>query len=323
MTANSSANKPKHKQANHFFPRWKRQIIYAWSNVANDFRQHIFASLLTMFVIAISIALPTIGYLLWKNANSAASQWYPTPNLTVYLDIDISEKQTENLIAQIEQDDRVAEINYLSKEQTLEEFCVWSGFSDALELLNSNPLPAVLIIIPTEEAKQSAILHNMQTQFMQLSGIDDIRLDDSWFTRLTALTNMVKTIVWTMSIFMLIAVSLIIGNSIRLAIFARRQTIIVMQLIGATEGFILRPFLYSGMFNGFISAVIALLLSQIFIFQIDAIILNVSSVFGTIFVLEGITWDESLFIILIATMIGWLSAWIATKKYLKIAQISK
>lgn len=307
---------------NSFFPRWKRQIHYAWQNVFNDFRQHAIASLLTIIVIAISITLPTIGYLLWKNANQAAHQWYPTPNLTVYINKTLNQKDTDNLIKQITQFPEVERVNYLSRDETLQEFKLWSGFSEALELLDENPLPAVAIIMPKDEAKQTAILHAIQTEIVKLKGVDDVRLDDSWFTRLTTFTDMVKTIVWTISIFMMIAVALVIGNSIRLAIFSRRQTIIVMQLIGATDGFILRPFLYSGMFNGFISAILALILSEIFIFRIDAIILNVSSVFGTIFNLEGLNWDESLFIILIATMIGWLSALLATKKYLNMPHIN-
>lgn len=307
---------------NSFFPRWKRQIHYAWQNVYNDFRQHAIASLLTIIVIAISITLPTIGYLLWKNANQAAHQWYPTPNLTVYINKTLNQKDTDNLIKQITLFPEVERVNYLSRDETLQEFKLWSGFSEALELLDENPLPAVAIIMPKDEAKQTAILHAIQTEIVKLKGVDDVRLDDSWFTRLTTFTDMVKTIVWTISIFMMIAVALVIGNSIRLAIFSRRQTIIVMQLIGATDGFILRPFLYSGMFNGFISAILALILSEIFIFRIDAIILNVSSVFGTIFNLEGLNWDESLFIILIATMIGWLSALLATKKYLNMPHIN-
>lgn len=310
------------KKDNIFFPRWKRQIQYAWQNVFNDFRQHAIASSLTIIVIAISITLPTIGYLLWKNANQAAHQWYPTPNLTVYINKTLNQKDTDNLIKQIQQYPQVSNIKYLSREETIQEFKLWSGFSEALELLDENPLPAVAIIMPKDEAKQTAILHAMQREIVKLKGVDDVRLDDSWFTRLTTFTDMVKTIVWTISIFMIMAVALVIGNSIRLAIFSRRQTIIVMQLIGATDGFILRPFLYSGMFNGFISAILALILSEIFIFQIDSIILNVSSVFGTIFSLEGLNWDESFFIILVATMIGWLSALLATKKYLNTPPIS-
>ena len=164
-------------------------------------------------------------------------------------------------------------------------------------------------------------MHQLQTELLTIDGIDDVKLDDSWFTRLTALTNMVKSIVWIISIFMIIAVSLVIGNSIRLNIFSRKQTITVMQLIGATEGFILRPFLYSGIFIGLISAIISLLLSEIFIYQIESIILKVSDAFGTIIHIEGLLWDESLLIILITISIGWLSSLIATKKYLKMAQI--
>ncbi|WP_294615689.1 permease-like cell division protein FtsX [uncultured Gilliamella sp.] len=305
------------KNKNSFFGRWKRQIGYAWCNVFNNFNQHIFASLLTIFVIAISITLPTISYLLWKNANQAAQQWAPSPNLTVYIKKLLTNEQTTELINKLKAYPEVAEVNYLSRDEAKEEFRSWSGFSSALDLLEDNPLPAVAIIIPKENAKETAILHNLQTQLLKMNGVDDVRLDDSWFTRLMALTDMVKSIVLTISIFMIIAVSLVIGNSIRLHIFARRQTIVVMQLIGATEGFILRPFLYNGMFIGLVSAVLALILSEIFILQIDAIILNVSAVFGTIFILKGLLWDESILIILISMIIGWFSALVATKKYLK------
>ncbi|MCO6556669.1 MAG: permease-like cell division protein FtsX [Gilliamella sp.] len=309
------------KNENSFFSRWIRQIGYAWRNTFNDFSQHIIASLLTIFVIAISITLPTINYLLWKNASQTAQQWNPTPSLTVYINKELTSEQTTELIAKIKSYYEVDQVEYLSKDETKEEFETWSGFSDALDLLDENPLPAVAIVIPKDESKKTAVLHRLQKELLTIDGIDDIKLDDSWFTRLTALTDMVKSIVWIISIFMIIAVSLVIGNSIRLNIFSRKQTIMVMQLIGATEGFILRPFLYSGMFISFISAIIALVLSEIFIYQIELIMLNVSDTFGTIIHIEGLLWDESLLIVLITASIGWLSSLIATKKYLKIAQI--
>ncbi|MCX8584110.1 MULTISPECIES: permease-like cell division protein FtsX [unclassified Gilliamella] len=306
----------KQKKNNSFLGRWKRQIGYAWHNVFNYFYQNIFASLLTIFVIAISITLPTIGYLLLKNANQAAEQWYPTPNVTVYINKTLTPEQTNNLIDQFKTIPEVQNVTYLSRDETRDEFKTWSGFDDALDLLADNPLPAVAIIFPVEEAKQTNKLHDLQARLRKIDGVDDVQLDDSWFTRLTALTNMVKSIVWTISIFMIIAVSLVIGNSIRLNIFARRQTIMVMQLIGATEGFILRPFLYNGIFTGLISAILALVLSKVFILQIDSTMLHVSDVFGTIVNINGLSWDESLLIILFSMIIGWFSAFIATKKYL-------
>ncbi|MCO6523852.1 MAG: permease-like cell division protein FtsX [Candidatus Schmidhempelia sp.] len=305
---------------NGFYVRWWRQIHYACQNVYNDIRQHLLASILTIIVIAISITLPTICYLLWKNVNEAAKQWYPTPNLTVYVNQDINQAQTDKLIDDITKYPQVEKIKYLSQSDTLEEFREWSGFSEALDLLGENPLPAVIIVMPKDEAKKSVILTELKKNIQSLDKVDDVRLDDSWFARLTALTGMVEAIAWTISLLMIIAVSLVIGNSIRLMIFARRQTILVMQLIGATEGFILRPFLYSGMLNGVVGAVLALCMSEIFIFRVDAIILNVSSVFGTVFKLTGITLEESTFIILLSGIFGWLSAWVAVRKYLQMTE---
>lgn len=319
INANVRSVKATSKNKSHFLGRWKRQISYAWQNVFNHFKQNILTSLLTILVIAISISLPTIGYLLWKNANQAAHRWSPTPNLTAYISKTFNAEQTNELIEKIKSLSEVEKVNYLSRDDAKEEFISWSGFSSALDLLEENPLPAVAIIIPKPEAKKTEILHKLQSEIFKIDGIDDVKLDDSWFTRLTALTDMVKAIVWVIAIFMIIAVSLVIGNSIRLSIFARKQTIIVMQLIGATEGFILRPFLYSGMFIGFISALFSVVLSEIFIFQIESIILNVSNEFGTVFSLEGLLWDEVLLIVLITIVIGWLSSLITTKRYLKIS----
>lgn len=320
--SNVKQTKSKTINGNSFLGRWKRQIGYAWYNVFNNFSQHILASLLTIFVIAISITLPTIGYLLWKNANQATQQWDPTPNLTVYINKTLTPEQTNELINKFKTYSEIDRVDYLSRDETKEEFKSWSGFGSALDLLEENPLPAVAIIIPKENAKRTDILHGLQTKLTKIDGVDDVHLDDSWFTRLTALTDMVKSIVWVISIFMIIAVSLVIGNSIRLNIFARRQTIVVMQLIGATEGFILRPFLYNGIFIGFVSAILALVLSEVFILQIDSIILNVSAIFGTMFTLKGLLWDESILIVLLSMIIGWLSALVATKKYLEIARIA-
>ena len=316
IKAKFKPSKQKKHKRHSFLGRWQRQIGYAWHNVFNYFYQNIFASLLTIFVIAISITLPTIGYILLKNANQAAEQWYPTPNLTVYIDKTLSDEQSKDLIDKFKAISEVENVIYLSRDETREEFKAWSGFDDALDLLTENPLPAVAIVFPIETAKQTNKLHALQAELQKIVGVDDVHLDDSWFTRLMALTNMVKSIVWTISIFMVIAVSLVIGNSIRLNIVARRQTIIVMQLIGATEGFILRPFLYNGIFTGLISAILALVLSKVFILQIDSTMLQVSNVFGKIVSINGLSWDESLLIILFSIIIGWLSAFIATKKYL-------
>ncbi|MDU3158722.1 MAG: FtsX-like permease family protein, partial [Hafnia alvei] len=106
-------------------------------------------------------------------------------------------------------------------------------------------------------------------------------------------------------------------NSVRLSIFSRRDTINVMKLIGATDGFILRPFLNGGALLGFSGAILSLILSQAMVWQLGSAVAKVASVFGTTFVLHGLGWDECLLLVLVSAMIGWIAAWLATVQHLR------
>lgn len=300
-----------------FFVYWYRQVIYAWRHVFMDINRHRLSTLLTLFVIAISITLPTVCYLLWKNASHALAEWSPIPTITVYLNKQLDEDQTKQLNLEIKKLPQIESLEYHSRQQTLREFKHWSGFNHVLDLLGTNPLPAIFILTPKNGSRDPQTLRELRTKMNTFSGIDDVRIDDSWFTRLMALTDLVSSVVWALSVLMIMAVSLVIGNSVRLMIFARRQTIVIMQLNGATEGFILRPFLYSGMLHGVISTFFALILTQIFIFRVDTIILSASEILRSPFVLNGLSLDEGIFILFVATILGWFSAWIATWKYLQ------
>ena len=142
-------------------------------------------------------------------------------------------------------------------------------------------------------------------------------MDDSWFARLAALTGLVGQIATMIGILMVIAVFLVIGNSVRLSIFARRDTINVQKLIGATDGFILRPFLYGGALLGLSGAVLSLILSEVLVFRLEAVVAQVASVFGTTFRISGLSWDESLLLLLLSSIIGWIAAWLATVQHLR------
>ncbi|HGJ5863293.1 MAG TPA: permease-like cell division protein FtsX [Arsenophonus nasoniae] len=312
------AKKPIHKtaKAKALKGGWREQWRYAWLNTLADMLRQPLATFLTVAVIAISITLPSLCYIVWKNVSQAAQQWYPTPQLTVYLDKSLDEKGAEQTVAGLRQLDGVKSVNYLSREEAMIEFRNWSGFSTALDLLEENPLPAVAIITPKIDFQNSQSLINLRNKVGQLAGIEDVRMDDSWFTRLAALTGLIGQIALVISILMIMAVFLVIGNSIRLNIFARRDTINVMKLIGATDGFIMRPFLNGGIILGFLGALLSLILSALLVWQLTDIVTQVAGVFGTTFHIQGLLWDEVLLIILVAAMIGWLAAWLATAQHL-------
>lgn len=296
---------------------WQEQWRYAWMNTLADMLRQPLATLLTVMVIAISLALPSICYLVWKNVSQAAAQWYPTPQLTVYLDKSLDDNAAQAVIAQIQSEDGVDKVNYLSRDEAMGEFRNWSGFGGALDMLEENPLPAVAIITPKMTFQSAETLTTLRDRVAATQGVDEVRMDDSWFARLVALTSLVGQISATIGILMVIAVFLVIGNSVRLNIFSRRETINVMKLIGATDGFILRPFLNGGAMMGFAGAVLSLILSQALVWKLGVVVTQVASVFGTTFTVKGLSWDESLLLLLIAAMIGWLAAWLATVQHLR------
>ncbi len=296
---------------------WRVQFRYSWSSTLRDMLRQPFATLLTVMVIAISLTLPSVCYIMWKNVNQAATQWYPTPQLTIYLDKSLDDGAAEDVIKQLKELDGVDKVNYLSRDEAMGEFRNWSGFGGALDMLEENPLPAVAIITPKLNFQSSDTMNTLRDRVAKIEGIEDARMDDSWFARLAALTGLVGKIAGIIAILMIIAVFLVIGNSVRLSIFSRRDTINVMKLIGATDGFILRPFLNGGALLGLVGAAFSLALSQALVWQLSSVVDQVAKVFGTTFGLKGLGWEESLLLVLISAMIGWVAARLATTQHLR------
>jgi cell division transport system permease protein len=296
---------------------WQEQWRYALRGTLSDMWRQPLATLLTVMVIAISLTLPSVCYMVWKNVSQAATQWYPAPQLTVYLDKALDDTAAENVTAQLKQIDGVDNVNYLTREEALNEFRNWSGFGGSMDMLEQNPLPAVAIITPKLNFQNSDTMANLRDRVAKVQGVDEVRMDDSWFARLAALTGLVGQIASMIGLLMVVAVFLVIGNSVRLSIFARRDTINVQKLIGATDGFILRPFLYGGALLGFGGAVLSLILSEVLVLRLQSVVAQVATVFGTSFVLEGFSWDEGLLLLLIAAIIGWIAAWLATVQHLR------
>ena len=296
---------------------WQEQWRYALRGTLSDMWRQPLATLLTVMVIAISLTLPSVCYMVWKNVSQAATQWYPAPQLTVYLDKALDDTAAENVVAQLKQVEGVDNVNYLTREEALNEFRNWSGFGGAMDMLEQNPLPAVAIITPKLNFQNSDTMQSLRDRVTKVQGVDEVRMDDSWFARLAALTGLVGQIASMIGVLMIVAVFLVIGNSVRLSIFARRDTINVQKLIGATDGFILRPFLYGGALLGFSGAVLSLLLSEVLVLRLQSVVAHVATVFGTTFSLEGFSWDEALLLLLIAAIIGWVAAWLATVQHLR------
>ena len=307
------APKPNSRKTNVF----NEQVRYAWQGALQDLKSKPFATFLTVMVIAISLTLPSVCYMVYKNVNTAASQYYPSPQITVYLEKTLDDDAAAKVVGQLQAEQGVDKVNYLSRDEALGEFRNWSGFGGALDMLEENPLPAVAVVIPKIDFQTTDALNTLRDRVSQIQGVNEVRMDDSWFARLASITGLVGRVAAMIGVLMVAAVFLVIGNSVRLSIFARRDTINVQKLIGATDGFILRPFLYGGALLGFAGAFLSLILSELLVMRLSSAVTEVARVFGTQFELSGLSFDECLLLLLLCSMIGWVAAWLATVQHLR------
>ena len=141
---------------------WQEQWRYALRGTLSDMWRQPLATLLTVMVIAISLTLPSVCYMVWKNVSQAATQWYPAPQLTVYLSKTLDDTAAENVVAQLKQVEGVDNVNYLTREEALNEFRNWSGFGGAMDMLEQNPLPAVAIITPKLNFQNSDTMQSLR-----------------------------------------------------------------------------------------------------------------------------------------------------------------
>lgn len=294
---------------------WWAQTYYVLQTVLADLIKKKYATLMTILVIAVSLTVPTVSYLLWKNIHQATTQFYPESELTVYLNKNLSEADTNLVVEKIRQQDGVESLNYVSRQESLNEFKNWSGFGDGLEILDDNPLPAVVIIKPTTDYNESQKRNELRERLDNIKGVQEVRLDNNLMEKLTALSWLIAHVAIVCSILMTVSVFLVIGNSIRSDVYSNRANIEVMKLLGATEHFILRPFIYTGMIYAVLGGLLACIFSAIVIGYFTSAVQYVTDIFAVNFSLNGIMLGELLFLLAICALVGYGSAWLSAKKY--------
>lgn len=294
------------------------QTRYTVRAVWQDLLKRKFGLFLTILVIAASLTIPTVGYLLWKNTHQAASEFYPEPELTVYLNKNLSDSEVNLVVEKIRQFEvsKIESFNFISRQQSLEDFRAWSSFADALEIIEDNPLPAVVMVKPKKAFTQNDEMLTLRNGLQGIKGVQEVRLDNGWLEKLTALTWLIARIAVVCTVLMLIAVFLVIGNAVRTDVANSQSSIEIQQLLGATDHFIARPFLYTGMIYGFLGSLLAILFSSLVIGYLTNVVKYVTDIFTVKFELNGLVVSEIFFIVIACVFIGWLSAKIATSKHI-------
>ena len=294
------------------------QSVYVLRAVLADLMKRKFATLLTVLVIAVSLTIPTVSYLLWKNIHHATTQFYPESELTVYLHKSLSEEDANLVVEKIRQQEGVESLNYISRQESLNEFRHWSGFSEELDVLDDNPLPAVVMIKPTKAFNESQKRNELRENLDKIKGVQEVRLDNDWLEKLTALTWLVAHVAIFCTVLMAIAVFLVIGNSIRADVYSNQANIEVMKLLGATDQFILRPFLYTGMIYAALGGFLACIFSSLTIGYFTGAVKYVTDIFAVNFNLNGLGLVEFLFLLVVCVIMGYIGVWLSATRYIRL-----
>ena len=278
------------------------------------------STLLTAAVIAIALSLPAGLFLLLNDLQTIVVGWQGTAQVSVFLKKQTTDSQAQRLSRSLKSWDEISEVRYVSAEQALQEFQDRSGFGDALSILKENPLPAVLIIEPNRDHLSSNELQQMVQKLRKSPEVDLVQLDFQWIERLNTIIALGKRGALLLSVMLAVAVLIVIGNTIRLTIFNRRQEILVTKLIGATNQFIRRPFLYTGFWYGVCGAVLAILLISILFLLISGPVKSLAALYNSPFQLTGLTLQDSGLVIIAAIGLGLLGSWIAVTRHIQLIE---
>lgn len=278
--------------------------------------RHPFASTLTILVIAVALALPACMYLLLDNLQAVTEKWDDSGQITLFLDVDSSEAEIGKLRTRLAALEAIESIRYVSAEQALTEFRNFSKLEYLIEGLKENPLPPTLTLIPFEHAKQAGRLDRLVQELGAYPQVEQVQLDMQWLQRLQAITEVVHRAIMMLGITLAISVLLVVGNSIRLDIENRREEIEVAKLIGATNRFVRRPFLYGGMWYGLLGGSLALVLVLLVMYVIEAPAQHLIGLYNSNFELVFPDLGQGLALVATSIVLGLLGSWLAVGRHI-------
>lgn len=314
-----AANRPRRRRVSlwrRFSGFWINNLRQAFNSLGDLWRTP-GASMMTIAVIAVSLALPGGFHVLLKNLSSVGDQWRSATEISLFLRQDLSDTAIQTFVKRVSLYPEVAAVEFISAEQGLKEFKEHSGFADALDHLDHNPLPAVLVVTPALRFSSPDGARQLLDKLRGEREVEQGKLDLEWLQRLQALVGLIRQIVTLVAGLLLASVLLIVGNTIRLNILSRRSEIEVMKLVGATDGFIQRPFLYTGFWYGFIGGWLAWMLIDLMVLWVESSVNRLADLYNSPFRLEGIALPEFGMLMVLSTGLGLLASYTSVKRHIR------
>lgn len=298
----------------HFFIRYLMSHLGALFNSFGKLFHNPLSTLTTLTVITVALALPTGLFVLLENLHFVAQGWNDNAQISVYLKTDLSSSDTQNLIEKIKNQSGVMNVNYVSPAEGLEEFQKQTGLQNALSVLDKNPLPGVILVRPNENLQTPTGMNTLVQQLKSFSGVDLVEVDLAWVQRLYAILDLGKRVIFALGCLLAFGVLFIVGNTIHSSFQNYQKEIEIFKLIGATNAFIRRPFLYTGMLYGLGGSLMAWMLVTCILWSLSSPVNHLASLYNSHFQLQGVHFSMGINLLLSGLLLGWVGAWLAVSR---------
>jgi cell division transport system permease protein len=294
---------------------WLSHHLHSLRAAVRALRTNPLATALTVLVIAVALTLPAMLHLLLKNLESASLGVQRAPEISLFLKSGSDAKASQAVKARLEAMPEVARQRFVARDDALARLEEDTSLREVVRSLPENPLPDAFVV-EANNADEAA-LAKLRDTFATWEEVAEVQLDTVLARKLDALLDFGGDLVLLLAVLLAFALAAITGNTIRLQIYSRRDEIELSKLIGATDSFIRRPFLYFGVLQGLVSALAAWLLVELVLVLLNDSIARLAASFGSDYRLHGLAADDALVLFLLAGSLGWLGAYVAVSRSLR------
>lgn len=293
---------------------WLRAHRAAIAATLQQFARQPLAQGLTIAVLAVTLALPIGLYVVLANVARLTEAWDTNQTrMSVFLKTNVDDAQARRLAASLGGSAGIANVRVITRAEALDEYRAYSGFNEAIDAIGGNPLPAVLVIDPAEGADLQAIVGRLRSH----PEVDTLKFDMEWVQRLQAMTALGQRAVRVIAGVLAVAVLLIAGNAIRVAVAQRREEIEVYKLVGATDAYIRRPFLYTGWLYGALAGLLACGMVAAMLAAVRTPVRRLAQLYQSAFELSDLAWPAILVVMVAAGLVGLLGAWCTAAHHIR------
>lgn len=276
------------------------------------------ATMMTVIVIAIALTLPTLFWVFTDNLGQLTNDWQRSGHISLYLRPGLPANEASAVLERVRTTAGVGKATLKTSDEGMQELQKQEGMHDIMHYLPENPLPAVVEVIPALSLNAPLQITQLFETLKAIPQVEQGKLDMQWIARLNAILGFVNKIAHGLMALLAFAVVLIVGNTLRLAIHNRYEEIQVLKLIGADDSYIIRPFLYSGVWYGLLGAIFAILFVNIFMLSIAVAVGELAAVYHMSYPLLGLSVKQAYLIVFAAILLGWLGAMFSVRRQLAI-----